>query len=912
MALLKLLTLTLASSEFLLLVKSIAFAAKAFLLIASIRLSLQAKTSKKLWVLIILVLLSSMVIDSSWIINLIRIVSFSGINYSEALFLIRLSWPFSIIQYLFLWLFLDRLIHRERDFAIGKRHITTIIAGVLCAAMVYLMLFYYNTHSKLGRPPYEFLLYQITYFYICFTALSTVYQALRGVKRSQLPKILLAQVKTFVTSMIFPHLLFECMSLNPFAISPTYLRSNYPFISISDLLLTYALYFCAQRMMGLRFLNINNHVESTSKFNFIKDFRNILEQLSYATNSNELKNITLKFFQQAFELDLSGIRLYIRSGDISSENYDEENDEYHVQRKIIVENFITTYSSTNQSILTNLRNQKIFIKDEIEFTNFYDETPTNTNILELLTMLKADVFLPIYEKQTMAGYIILDSNIRPHQFFSNIERDEMIVFANYLGTVIHLLKYRNINALIHQEKDLREELYHKHQEINQYKESIRSFLRTSKERKIGIIFYKNRRFTFGNHAAQELITLDINNQEGHTLTQDLRRLTRDVQDYKTSQTIGSKDAQGNRLMLSALSGLDDNLVIIMVYYPEIADMIKLQVDLLKDPSQWDYLLYLETTPTGQLINQLIPGAGETLLNSKINLLKIALSKKATLLDMHHEDLMPTVDILHHISLRQTLHVLRLTSPEKSSEIAMKLFGINPLFGPPETEPLLAQLNDSGTLYIENVHFLNLETQDFLAEFIKYGFFYILKSEQKIISNVRIICSTPKNLQALVKEGNFSISLFQELEKTSLIMPSLLTLSTQEINDLADGFAEQAIRSNVFKNLLELNAKEKDKLIAQRPVSLQEFKEQVRNLLIQKSNRKKIYHEVEFDPAYSTTDPELFQAVRLGRHALKDIQIMTFLWNKFKNQTKIAALLGVNRSSVNRRYKEYKLIAENEP
>ena len=44
-----------------------------------------------------------------------------------------------------------------------------------------------------------------------------------------------------------------------------------------------------------------------------------------------------------------------------------------------------------------------------------------------------------------------------------------------------------------------------------------------------------------------------------------------------------------------------------------------QIDLLKDPSKWDYLLYLETTKSGQLINQLIPGSGENLLNYKINL-----------------------------------------------------------------------------------------------------------------------------------------------------------------------------------------------------------------------------------------------------------------------------------------------------
>ena len=53
-------------------------------------------------------------------------------------------------------------------------------------------------------------------------------------------------------------------------------------------------------------------------------------------------------------------------------------------------------------------------------------------------------------------------------------------------------------------------------------------------------------------------------------------------------------------------------------------------------------------------------------------------------------------------------------------------------------------------------------------------------------------------------------------------------------------------------------------------------------------------------------PDIAQAVRLGKKALQDPQSMAILWNKFRNQNKIATLLGVNRSSVNRRCQEYNL------
>lgn len=54
-------------------------------------------------------------------------------------------------------------------------------------------------------------------------------------------------------------------------------------------------------------------------------------------------------------------------------------------------------------------------------------------------------------------------------------------------------------------------------------------------------------------------------------------------------------------------------------------------------------------------------------------------------------------------------------------------------------------------------------------------------------------------------------------------------------------------------------------------------------------------------------PELQLAAQLGKHALKDVQLMKKLWDKLGSQTKIAELLGVNRSSVSRRCKDYHLL-----
>ena len=263
--------------------------------------------------------------------------------------------------------------------------------------------------------------------------------------------------------------------------------------------------------------------------------------------------------------------------------------------------------------------------------------------------------------------------------------------------------------------------------------------------------------------------------------------------------------------------------------------------------------------------------------------------------------MSTVERVHSISLRQTLKVLHLTSPEQNHEVAIKLFGPNPLIQKDSELALLERLDTTGTLFIQNVEYLSLETQNCLAEFITYGFFHRYKSDHKTVSNVRVICSSTKDLPALVLEEKFSKALLHELQKNSLKMPSFSTLSDAEIVSLAQGLADQMTLSDAqYTNVL--TDKDKRKLLANRPSSLHEFRGRIQELIKVKAVSRE---DVTFDPAI-VSDPDIVQAVRLGKKALQDSQSMTILWNKFGNQNKIAVILGVNRSSVARRCREYNL------
>jgi hypothetical protein len=664
---------------------------------------------------------------------------------------------------------------------------------------------------------------------------------------------------------------------------------------LSATLTTLLLLYCAKRIIKLRFLNLSHHTEiSEGSINFLSTFKDILEQLSRTTKLEELTYITRNFFFKALEIENAKTHLIIR-------NYNLEEYLNSIKLKSIEK---IEQAISSEKIIEYLKKDQLFILDEIEFTHFYNQGIHDKEKLNFLKNIDAELFIPIFQRNNLIAYIMIEKNARKG-LFSKTEYDQIIIFTNYLANVINFLQNRNIISLIKNEKDLKEELYFKHQEIKQYKESIRSFLKNNPSNKIDIVIHKNRKFNF-IHSENEIIPKFINNLPGHPSTKKIKELVKNILETRTLKTIFSQDINGEKNIITGVP-INEQGVLLIATYPDVSDIIKNQLDALKDPTNWDYLLYLETTESGKLINKVIPGSSETILNFKVELLKICLNKKATLLQVPEEDLEAIVEIIHEISLRDILQTLNLKTPEINYDIAIKLFGINPIFEMKKEEALLQQLNSTGTLFIKNIHLLSLETQQYLAEFLKYGFFHIYKSNKKIFSDVRIICSTNKNLNLLVQEGTFSKELFNELKQTELKLPSLLTLPEKELNELVDKLTEQNIQEDAFKNILELSPKEKSKIVKDGLVSLSEFKSRVHNALIKKSKKINIYQETEFNKDSQFSDPILIRATKLGKHALKDPEIMSQLWNKFKNQNKIATFLGVNRSSVNRRCKEFNLI-----
>jgi transcriptional regulator with PAS, ATPase and Fis domain len=897
----------LSSVPFLLLAEAGSLLIKSYIIVKLFMHRTEKQTQfKKAWILLILILLGSILEDFSWIIKLSHqyILPYQSIipniDYRFVVLSLRIAWAFAIVQYQSLSLLIENLIPTKSKTLSIINQIFIVISSIYCSVFLYLIVFktYY-----LERPKIEFSTLTQVSIYIPIITLTSLIFAFIRIRQVKIPKILKKQLNIFMIGLIGPRIISDTIQLYPFNIIPNYVTSNYAVIGISSLMIAYTAYFCINRMMRLRFLNMKKHVvTSDSDDFFMGKFKHFLEQLSKATTIPELNHIVKTYFKEVLNIADGKTNLYIRNNNNNNNtaNFFALTNDQNIKESI-VESFITT----NKMGIDYLHDTPTLVLDEIEFNYFYQDNQLNSDLLNFLNQIESEMFIPIYQNKILIAYITVEKDPYSKRLYSNVERDEISVFVKYLGNIINLMQKRNLDTLIEQEKDLKEELYQKHQQINQYKESIKSFIKNN-HKKIGIIFYKSRKFIYGNQDAKEIINFNVNSQPGHPLTKKLDSIAKQVETYKSPQNCFAKDSHDNTIILTAIPNLDQNNVIITIHYPDITDIIKKQIDLLADPTQWDYLLYLETTKSGQLINKLIPGSGELMLSFKIELLKIALSKKAILISMPDDDLTPTVDLIHHISLRENLYTLKLHSPATNFNTPMQLFGINPIFGKTIEQPLLQKLNQNGTLFIQNIHYLGLEAQNYLAEFIRYGFYRVFRSEQKQFSDVRIICSTNQNLQTLIQEGKFSPTLYKELQKTSLVMPSLLTLPKYEIYKLIEAITNETLGNGSFKDLLELNDKEKQTLINKCPSSIREFKTKIQSLLNEKSKKNHIHVDTQFDSASDISDPKLSEAVKLGKYALKDPKIMSWMWNKFKNQNKIASLLGVNRSSVHRRCKEYNL------
>lgn len=94
-----------------------------------------------------------------------------------------------------------------------------------------------------------------------------------------------------------------------------------------------------------------------------------------------------------------------------------------------------------------------------------------------------------------------------------------------------------------------------------------------------------------------------------------------------------------------------------------------------------------------------------------------------------------------------------------------------LFGDAQNRSAFEVAND-GSLFLDEVGALGLESQAKLARFLERGELRRAGSSDTFSANVRVIASTRKNLDQLVQEGRFREDLFSKLAVSRIEMPAI--------------------------------------------------------------------------------------------------------------------------------------------
>ncbi len=269
--------------------------------------------------------------------------------------------------------------------------------------------------------------------------------------------------------------------------------------------------------------------------------------------------------------------------------------------------------------------------------------------------------------------------------------------------------------------------------------------------------------------------------------------------------------------------------------------------------------------------------------------------------------------LHYLGPRASRNFVEVNSEAiPATLVESKLFGYVSGFypgGKNENGAIMDAID--GTLFIQEVAGLPLETQEKLARFIATGEFKTLGSDIAEKSNAKVIFSTSKDLEALKNEGQFDPVLFEVLSKMEKVVLPKLSERKDDIPMLFDYFSNTFIKhSGIAKKQISEKALE-DLKTYDWPGQVRELKNFVERLYI-------LTPEDEIDSAdlrYAGLDVTASSGsrslnFRQARAAFERQFLIDKIAENNGNISKTAESIGLERSYLHRKIRTYQIETKN--
>jgi hypothetical protein len=606
------------------------------------------------------------------------------------------------------------------------------------------------------------------------------------------------------------------------------------------------------------------------------------------------------------------IRIYFVD-DKSAVSNNSFNTRHGVDRKIIEQ----LWSAWEQPISDKEgahQSKRILIYDEILYSEFYKESSVRRQLIVLLDALNADLLLPIFHNHSLLGYLMIERDARQEKLYSDLDRDEMIVFANYVATVLYLLKTREDIQSMVREKQLKEELVAVQDEIEQYKDVFVKLLDLVRVNSFGVILFKAGRFIPLNEDARSLLPASVYSYAKHPVFSLLSNVLHQAQKYQSAHIQRLTNAEGHHVIATALPEFEDRMQLVTLVRTSIGDLMSRYDIKSVDISDLSCLISLETTPQGVQISRMFPGTMASMMRFKIQLFKVFITNKSLVFEAQPEDLNYCVDFVKRTAIRKKIHVIDLNAPIRDTEYSIKLFGLAGQADSDASSALFSQLNNGGILIIKNVYYLDQDSQVRLGEYICHGVYRPLRSTQTIQSTVRVICVLNGSLEHIARLYQLDQMLYEALQRSVVSLPDVSGFSQEELLDVVEGMSAQITDSDNSSSIAVLTEHDKKLLGEQKFHSFEGLREKVRRYTLEKLDDVRVIKPATLIPVFQNEsnsvvlvgDFDLTDIMKQGKHALKDIKSVKSLVKAFGSQAEIAKFLNVNRSTVSRWFKFHKI------
>ncbi|AWV89148.1 sigma-54 interaction domain-containing protein [Bradymonas sediminis] len=269
--------------------------------------------------------------------------------------------------------------------------------------------------------------------------------------------------------------------------------------------------------------------------------------------------------------------------------------------------------------------------------------------------------------------------------------------------------------------------------------------------------------------------------------------------------------------------------------------------------------------------------------------------------------------LHAESPRRDRPFVALNCAAVASDlIASELFGHKrgAFSGAHRDRDGLVEEANGGTLFLDEIGDMELHLQVKLLRFLQEGTFIPVGGSQERKVNVRVLCATNQDLEALVREGKFRKDLFFRVNVINLVSPPLRARKG-DIEVLANHFLSSASKRH-HRPQKSLSAAAMQQLRAHAwPGNVRELENEIERLVILSGEDEVIGAQLLSERISPTEDDEEFgdfdgmqmpDAVERLERAMMLKTLRETGWNK----SETARILGVSRRNLIRKVARFKL------